>query len=217
LPFLGSGSSRITFALSGDKTLKIAKNNAGAAQNKAEVEVAQKLGQNELVTKVFDFSPDFKWMVAEIVKPLEPNEFEQFIGLDSDKFQRLMDWFEYNRSLEDFWRWRKAQMDKLASDIDRYRDNADRAKQLGEDEDVEIYMERIARANRQSDFLKSLNYHSPIIKFAKDLMDVAKKLELEIGDLVRLEHFGRTVKGKIRLYDYGLTKSVFDKHYKAQY
>lgn len=78
----GQGSARIVFKL-GDKALKIAKNKKGLSQNKKEVEIHNKHGANELITKIYDSSPNGVWVLSELVAPLKfEKDFQKFTGID---------------------------------------------------------------------------------------------------------------------------------------
>lgn len=86
LPEMGQGSSRVVYALSGGKVLKIALNNPGVAQNRAEVDVSTHGKNIPLVAKVYDASPDYKWIVSELVKPFRDrsSEMQAMLGISRD-------------------------------------------------------------------------------------------------------------------------------------
>lgn len=81
---LGAGSSRTVFALSGSKVLKIAAPlrgkgtaEAGIAQNKSEVDIYTNPNIKEVVAKIFDSDSEYRWIISEIVRPLNSrSEFE---------------------------------------------------------------------------------------------------------------------------------------------
>ena len=78
LPLLGEGSSRAAFLLDSKRALKIAKNEKGLAQNRAEYELAQNPGVAPLVTRIYKMGQNDAWMVSELVRPLKnQKEFEQ--------------------------------------------------------------------------------------------------------------------------------------------
>lgn len=72
---LGIGSSRITFLINSGKVIKLAKNNAGKAQNKVEFDNLLKL-KSKFIPKAFDKSPDSIWIETEFVLPI--NSIKQF-------------------------------------------------------------------------------------------------------------------------------------------
>ena len=81
LRLLGEGSSRAVFYLSNRFVLKIAKNDAGYAQNEAEVEVFTNPATKPIVAKIYDFDPDYAWIVSEVVRELTTaREFEEKSG-----------------------------------------------------------------------------------------------------------------------------------------
>lgn len=73
---MGRGSSRMTYLLSSRKILKIAKNDAGLSQNEAEVDVFTNPSTKDVVARIFDYDPQNKWLVSELVKPLSWDQFE---------------------------------------------------------------------------------------------------------------------------------------------
>lgn len=84
LPKLGKGSSRIVFALSGDKVLKIAKNEKGFAQNNAELELFTSPDTKPVVARIYDAAQDNSWLISEIVKPFSNSraEWQAATGFD---------------------------------------------------------------------------------------------------------------------------------------
>jgi len=81
------GTSRIVFLLSSKKVLKLCQlslkdpkvKERGIAQNKAEVKNSSEIAS--IVTKVFDYAPDYSWIVSEIARPLtSEKEFYHLTG-----------------------------------------------------------------------------------------------------------------------------------------
>jgi len=81
------GTSRIVFLLSSKKVLKLCQlslkdpkvKERGIAQNKAEVKNSSEIAS--IVTKVFDYAPDYTWIVSEIARPLtSEKEFYHLTG-----------------------------------------------------------------------------------------------------------------------------------------
>lgn len=90
---LGQGSSRIAFVLSGNrqKVLKIALNEKGLAQNKAELEVYTDPATADMAAKIYDTDENNRWIIADIVRPLtNPMEFKKLTGSDWDQFVQDM-------------------------------------------------------------------------------------------------------------------------------
>ncbi len=82
LKIYGSGSSRIVFGLSTSKVFKLAKDKRGIAQNKVEVGVYTNPATKNIVTKIYDFHPDFLWVISEGVQEFKKNiEFRKSTGL----------------------------------------------------------------------------------------------------------------------------------------
>ncbi len=95
LPYVGVGSSRIVFKLNKDNALKIALNDAGVGQNKAETEVCAV--QPDLFAKVHTHDPGYKWLISEFAAPLNRDDFEDMTGM---VWQDMVDglWWVLNKA-----------------------------------------------------------------------------------------------------------------------
>lgn len=83
LKHLSSGSSRIVY-LSPDKTvIKIAKNDKGIAQNKAECNPKMK---SKYINKVLSHAKNNSWMETHYLDKITSKDFEEMTGLDFDDF-----------------------------------------------------------------------------------------------------------------------------------
>lgn len=99
---LGSGSSRTVYLFSSRFVLKVANVKvrsydmpvaAGMAQNRAEVDVYTNPATKNIVAKVYDFDPEFRWLVSELVRPIESKqEFEALTGTGWREFKNLIDY-----------------------------------------------------------------------------------------------------------------------------
>lgn len=97
---VGKGSSRDVFVFSGSKVLKIAKNDAGIAQNETEVylsEISKGKGVS-VVTNILQHDPEFRWTLAQISragskeKPIESTQkFAELAGIDWDTFRQIVE------------------------------------------------------------------------------------------------------------------------------
>ena len=90
---LGEGSSRIAFALTSRKVLKLAMNPKGIGQNDAEVEVYTDPTSTGTVAKIHDADSSNRWIISDMVRPLSSEkEFEQLTGTSFVDFENdLMD------------------------------------------------------------------------------------------------------------------------------
>lgn len=195
LPEIGSGSSRKVFAMSGGKALKIAMNNAGLEQNKAEVELFKKTNGHELITKVFEAAPDYKWIVSEIVKPISETKFQEITGLSNYFIAHI------------------PRIGNSVSDIRKERDKI---------QDLLLYTP-INKIFDHKQLLKRLEYIDDVLKnpialsYFEKLVSLKKAVGnfgggLHWGDIYS-NHFGINVDGELKLFDYGLTKDIYKKHY----
>jgi hypothetical protein len=113
--YIGSGSSRLVFAVSPRMVVKLAGGssldagrggrwadqmvNAGRYQNRHEFELWEKHGRQDVVGRLlprcFDIADDGSWLLSELVRPLkDEGEFMALTGLDEDGYYRLMNTLE---------------------------------------------------------------------------------------------------------------------------
>ncbi len=88
---IGVGSSRAVFEYSSSKVLKVANHfrgsgtqEAGIAQNKAEIDAYTNPKLKPVTTKIFDYDPNFHWIISEAVRGLvSQSEFKKYSGINS--------------------------------------------------------------------------------------------------------------------------------------
>jgi len=95
---LGHGGSRVTFVFTGDSVLKIAMNSGGIAQNEAEINIhttpppPKSIPGTQVTTEIYDMDDDYRWLTAQIVKPMPPLDsetFKMFTGLTWEEFKKI--------------------------------------------------------------------------------------------------------------------------------
>lgn len=178
LPEMGEGSSRIAFALSSGKVLKIAKNKYGFEQNRVEIGLFTHSKNNHLVTKIFDYAPDYKWIISELVKPFAKGQLTQYIGFDDQFVGPILSRY---KTFEDF---QYAMSKQVVPDPNDKTWAAERIR----------VMLGILRNPKASQFMK-------------DMFEMRNTHNLEEED-IHAEHFGVTVDGQVRLFDYGYDDDV---------
>lgn len=77
--FLGEGSSRIVYRIPGNLALKLAKNTAGIAQNRAE-KLAVSCGYPRYYAKVWRTAKDNSWIIMEQGERISHQKFRQITG-----------------------------------------------------------------------------------------------------------------------------------------
>lgn len=153
LQLLGEGSSRVAYALSSNKVLKIAINKKGIDQNLAELDVFTNPATKPMVAKVQDYDPEYRWLVADSVRIFSnETEFEKETGLDFKEFVE-----EVKNSL-------------------------------------------IKKVMPESDL-------------ASSTVKTIVNSNLMLGDVARIDHWGKSSDGRVVLLDYGFTKEVWEMHY----
>ena len=91
LRFLGQGSSRTVFVIDSKRVLKMAMNDKGIAQNKAELDIAMDPVSSGIVSRIFQYDPGFKWVISELVRPLSnEEEFKRLTGIPWSIFSFLV-------------------------------------------------------------------------------------------------------------------------------
>jgi hypothetical protein len=79
LTVLGTGSSRIVFAMSSSRVLKLAhfqRPHMGCAQNEAEVDLFTDPRTKPIVAKIYEYGPSYTWLISELAKPMKPTSKE---------------------------------------------------------------------------------------------------------------------------------------------
>jgi hypothetical protein len=118
--FVGAGSSRIVFAVSPKKVVKLAGGwdeasgappssryvQAGRAQNKVEYEAYKTASPEErmLLPVVYEAGPNYAWIMCELVRPLRSDdELRAMLYLSTEQYAKFMDVIGYGRkSFEEF-------------------------------------------------------------------------------------------------------------------
>lgn len=196
LPELGKGSARRTFALSGGKALKIAMNDKGIAQNQGEVQVYQNNPGNSVTTRVFDFSPDYKWVIAEIVKPMNASEFEMTTKIPNIVFIQMVNLL-WKGGPDLVKKWILG-LKRMIQDGEMFTQNT-----IGQPVKTRDYLAAALTVTKNPEAFGLL----------QNVVNFAKKNSLHKDEIVPA-HFGRTVDGRVIFYDYGATEEVIRVHYK---
>jgi hypothetical protein len=83
LKHLSSGSSRIVYSTSENTIVKLAKNDKGLAQNKAECNPKMK---SKFINKVIDHAKNDSWMETHYLDKISAKDFEDMTGVNFDDF-----------------------------------------------------------------------------------------------------------------------------------
>jgi hypothetical protein len=216
LPELGKGSSRITFALSGGKVLKIATNKAGFEQNKTEVEVFTKT-KSQYVTTIFDFAPNFKWIISEIVNPLSLEKFQQIYGFEDEwEVEKFFEFLSAAVPLIKFRNFYKNRADGIRKDYDIYLKHLNFAKERNNVEDIAYFENEIEQYQSNLDVMKhseGMLQNKPLIALLAGLTEFVKQSNLHPRDIY-YEHLGLNVSGQVKLLDYGLDMATYQNFYR---
>lgn len=83
LKHLSSGSSRVVYLTPNDTVIKLAKNDKGIAQNKAECKSNAK---SKYLNKILNCSDNYFWLESPFLKKITVKDFREMTGLDFDDF-----------------------------------------------------------------------------------------------------------------------------------
>ncbi|MFA6049704.1 MAG: hypothetical protein WC761_00635 [Candidatus Paceibacterota bacterium] len=190
LTHLGEGSSRTVYALSSGKVLKLAfgeKYEAGKAQNEAEVELTTNPRIKPVLAMVYDFAPDYSWLISEITRPFKSYDFEQAIGLDSRMFEvLLMRVIRYGKPLDKALEEIKAEAETKIQSYEKWK--IENGKQTLKD-------------------LETINLPK-ITRLFNGLSELVRTINLDLDDLMRSDHYGLTGDGRVVVIDYGYNKEI---------
>jgi len=103
---IGRGSSRAVFLLSSSKVLKIAVRHGmviDVYQNRSEVSLYTDPKTKQICAKIFDFDPDYVWLISELVRPVSAAEFKNITGVDSKELEHFGECLEDGLSPEEIY------------------------------------------------------------------------------------------------------------------
>lgn len=196
LPFLGQGTSRAVFALSGNKVLKIAHGKilAGVAQNEQEVNLFTNPKTKSIVTKIYDVADDYTWIISEIAKPFTSEiDFFRKTGVIADLMDEFVDFItpgNFEKSCESYAHilWSESEdfgyfIPDPSEEIDSYEEAAEWCK---------------------------TNLKGTVAEHAVDLVALGSAR----GDLGPYDHWGVTSDGRVVVIDYGLTRKILRNFYR---
>jgi len=83
LKHLSSGSARIVYKAPDGTIIKLAKNDKGLAQNKAEANPKMK---SKFLNEIIDYSKNYVWIQTHFLKKIKVGDFEEMTGLDFNDF-----------------------------------------------------------------------------------------------------------------------------------
>jgi hypothetical protein len=83
LDHLSSGSSRVVYKASDGTIIKLAKNDKGIAQNKAESNPKMK---SKFLNKIISYSKKYTWIQTHFLKKIKVGDFKEMTGLDFNDF-----------------------------------------------------------------------------------------------------------------------------------
>lgn len=201
---VNSGSSRTVFIIDSKRVLKVVKNLAGKAQNKAEVEIYTKNKESGLFTKVFRWNASYTWIISELVRPLKQyKEFQELTGFDFFTMEKafrigempaMLEYYknQYEASNQVLQKWLSP---NKPSYIDQY--------------DIEGQQKNVQALQQ---IYKSLS-NPKVFDFLDRLLAAKEVNELEEADLTSIGHWGKTADGRVVILDYGYTSNVRNTYY----
>ncbi len=233
--FMGQGSSRLVYRLDSKKVLKLAHDQkkdigAGIEQNQLEAKISSQFPN--VLSKVFRIHPKGYYLVSELVRPVTSwDEITNYFGIDiknilvgeslPDKIkanikqiisdglvEKKINYFTFssleleimtfieNKSslthyLEDWLRNRKMTV------------NLEIVNKIQYELNELIHFERTGESRGTKQLMKTIQ--------GKQIVEISKILSY--GDLLVLDHWGKTADGKIVLLDYGFDENIAKQYY----
>lgn len=89
LKHLSSGSSRAVYLTPHNTVIKLAKNDKGIDQNKAESKIKVK---SKYINKVLNYDLNFIWIEVNLLKKIKPTEFEEMTGINFKDFGKSIEY-----------------------------------------------------------------------------------------------------------------------------
>lgn len=197
---LGRGSSRAAFLLSNRYVLKIALPQAaekGMGQNKGELQVFANTASKNYVTAIHDAGEDGHWLVSEIARPLaSTEEFQKLTGVPWEQFVSIL------KNHEDI----KSEFSEIEQGIQMWSRRLKNAQSQGNEAGIDKFTKNVQNLQqRKTNLQKMLN--SPVVQGALALMNQAGVMR---GDILEVDHWGKTADGRVVLLDYGFTEDLVD-------
>lgn len=233
--FMGKGSSRLVYRLDSKKVLKLAHDQkhdigAGIEQNKLEARISSQFP--DILSRVYRMHPKGYYMVSELVRPVTSwDEVTKYFGVDPKEIIQgkntydLVEWnlekiiqagvtekkipyfslvsleqeiktFIINKGflthfLEDWLRYKKITLNpEIITKIQYQLNNL-------------IHFERTGEPRGTKELMKTTQ--------GKQLIEISKILQY--GDLLEVDHWGKTADGKIVLLDYGFNEDIAKQYY----
>lgn len=87
---MGYGSARIVYELDNNKVLKVAHNDAGVAQNSVEINCNLLENYKELITNIYSYDIDNKWVEVETAIDAKISDFIELVGVEHEDFRRYL-------------------------------------------------------------------------------------------------------------------------------
>jgi len=200
LPLLGQGSSRVVYACSRSKVLKIAINDKGFAQNAAELDVSHNTETSGAVSAILDHKTDqdghVVWLISQLVRTVnETEEFKTLAGFSWEVYSDTIRAFAKSNAQND--------LENITSNIsDQYSKRLVRLKNQGDERNAKYYETLLG----DLEIMK----HS---RFFRGIISAMSINRLMPGDILEIDHYGKTSDGEIILYDYGFTEEIAKKFY----
>jgi len=209
LKLLGKGSSRAAFLLPNTKyVLKLALADAevrGIAQNEAEVGMFTTPGVKDIITKIYDYSPEYTWLISEAVRGVSnDNEFKMITGFTINELDSFLEQINTKRykSIEELLNKEKKSVNKDIKEYQLYKQ-----KDMDEDEE-DIFNLKLNELKKDLVFYEELSNNKYLIGIDNLLL-----IGHFPGDLAYSDHWGITVNGNLVLLDYGASNEVIGKYY----
>lgn len=211
LPLLGTGSSRKVYGYSAGRVLKIAINESGLLQNAAELETFTNPKTKKVVAKIYSYGESaddpnkINWLLSEGVKPISTKQ--SFIN-----FSGGMDWELYKElvSKHGSCLLHPEKINASSRGVEKDLENefdyrAQYFRETGTEEDVVWYENQ----KEKLQLILETDLYSGVI-------ECMKNSHLMPGDLLEIDHYGRTVDGELVLLDYGFTKDIANELYTSR-
>jgi hypothetical protein len=222
------GSSRIVYKINDKMVLKLAKNQKGIGQNSVEADVGSK-NWYSIVTKVYDYDEDYKWIVSEYAQPFKSFDqidavWAKMQGCAEKKFSQYL----YNLQSDMYKEYKKYDFD-LAKAI-RFvffrimsGEKGLYCYRLLSDGNTNTYvitaglMVNYENSDGKPEAInftfKDSDLSEDIQEMINEMNDMIGTYDMEAGDVDRFGSWGLNVNGGLKFLDYGLTKQVYEQYY----
>lgn len=218
---LGYGSGKKAFDLKNGMVLKVAystgeyylDDSKGIAQNKEEIELTKSnVFPEGTLAKVEEWGPNKSWLTMEKITPFRSEyQFKEETGIAYDVFRQYLKYYQEYKPKQDPIKFINDFLKKeIKEELEEEERRIKKIKDIGKQKE-----EQIKLGEYESERMDELSSYEEDTEKRDFLLRIFSVMERGADPRdFKYNHFGRSNEdGQIKLYDYGLSKKIWDMYY----